>query len=99
MPWALFDVASNRRSELEEALHDDVVSRQSQKVRDAGLMGGPAGHFYILVEGSPEAVSRAETLLRSIGTQLPPGEGEALYRRLKDEDEAASAGMGLFFTD
>ena len=75
------------------------MSRQSHKLRDAASAGGPNGQLYVLIEGSPEGVRRAEELLGPIGTKLPAADGEALYRRFKDEEEAASAGMGLFFTE
>lgn len=99
MAWTLFAVPNTKRTELDAALKDDRVSRQSQKVRDAPAMGGAAGTTYVLVEGAPDAVHRAEELLASVGTRLPNPEAEALYRRFKDEEEAASAGMGLFFTE
>ena len=99
MAWTLFSVPSTKRTELDAALKDDTVSRQSQKVRDAAAMGGPAGALYVLVEGAVEAVHRAEELLTPIGTRLPSADAETLYRKFKDEDESASAGMGLFFTE
>jgi len=99
MAWTLFSVPNTKRTELDAALKDDRVSRQSQKVRDAAVIGGPAGATYVLIEGAGDAVHRAEELLAPIGTKLPPAEAEPLYRRFKDEDEAASAGMGLFFTE
>ena len=99
MAWTIFTVPSSKRTELDAALKDDVVSRQSQKVREAAAMGGPSGETYVLVEGGAEAVKRAEELLGPVGKKLAAADGEALYRRFKDEEEAASAGMGLFFTE
>ena len=99
MAWTIFAVPSAKRAELDGALKDDLVSRQSQKVRDAGALGGPADQVYVLVEGADRAVARAVELLSPIGTRLPGAEADRLYRRFKDEDEAASAGMGLFFTE
>lgn len=99
MSWTIFSVPSEKRAELDGALKDDLVSRQSQKVRDAGAMGGPAGPTYVLVEGTPDGVKRAEELLGKVGTKLSTTDAEALYRRFKDEEDAASAGMGLFFTE
>jgi hypothetical protein len=99
MVWTLFTVPSSKRTELEAVLHDDQLSRQSQKVRDAGPLGGPADALYVLLEGSAEAIRRGEELLGPVGTRLPAGEAELLYRKLKEEEEAASAGMGLFFTE
>lgn len=99
MVWTIFSVPSEKRAELDGALKDDLVSRQSQKVRDAAAMGGPSGATYVLVEGTPDGVKKAEELLGKAGTKLPTADAEALYRRFKDEEEAASVGMGLFFTE
>ncbi len=99
MPWTIYSVPSAKRAELDTALKDDVVSRQSQKVRDASAMGGPSDRLYVLVEGSTEGVQQAETLLAGVGEKLPASEGTALHQRFKDEEEAASSGMGLFFTE
>jgi hypothetical protein len=99
MSWTIYRVPSSKRTELDAALRDDVVSRQSQKVRDASALGGPADSVYVLVEGAPDAVRRAEELLGPVGTRLAAPESEALFARFKEEEEAASAGMGLFFTE
>lgn len=99
MVWILFEVPNDRRSKLDEVLRDDVIGRQSQKIRDAATLGGRSGHLYLLLDGSPEAISRAEAMLKEIGTKLPAKDAEVLFARLKEEDEAASAGMGLFFTE
>jgi hypothetical protein len=99
MAWTLFSVPSSKKGELDEVLRDDQMSRQSQKVRDAPSAGGPAGTLYVLIEGGTEAITRADTLLATVGTKLPSAEGETLYRRFKDEEDNASTGMGLFFTD
>jgi hypothetical protein len=99
MAITIFEIPSTRRPELEEALRDDIVSRQSQKIRDAASAGGPAGQLYVVVSGAPEAVARADGLLAPLGRKLPPAEAEGLQKKFQDEDDAASAGMGLFFTE
>lgn len=99
MAWTLFDVPAAKKAELDAALADDQVSRQSQRVRDAAAAGGPSGELYVLIEGVEAAIHRADELLASVGKKLPPAEAEALYRKFKDEDESAAAGMGLFFTE
>jgi hypothetical protein len=99
MAWTLYSVPSAKRTELDGVLKDDVLSRQSQKLREASTVGGPSGTVYVLLEGSAEAMRRADELLPPVGTKLPPAEAEPLYRKFKDEEEAASAGMGLFFTE
>ncbi len=99
MAWTIFSVPASKRAELDTVLKDDLLSRQSQKVREASAVGGPAGAVYVLLEGSSGAVERADALLAPVGTKLPPAEADPLYRRFKDEEESASAGMGLFFTE
>jgi hypothetical protein len=99
MAWTLLVVPATKRTELDAALKDDQLSRQSQKVRDAASAGGPAGELYVLIEGSAEAVARADSLLVPLGRKPAPAEAEPLFRRFKDEEENASAGMGLFFTE
>ena len=99
MAWVLYRVATAKKAELDAALQDDTVSRQSQKIRDAATAGGPPGELYVLIEGAEAAIRRADELLAPLGQKLPPAEADPLYRRFKDEDEAAAAGMGLFFTE
>jgi hypothetical protein len=99
MAWTIFSIPSTKRTELDTVLKDDVISRQSQKLRDAAAMGGPADRVYVLIEGSADGVRRAGELLAPLGTVLPPAEGDALHQKFRDEEDAASAGMGLFFTE
>ncbi len=99
MPWTLYTVPSEKRAALDAALKDDAVSRQSQKVRDGASVGAAAATTVVLVEGSADGIRRADELLAPLGQHLAGADAEALYRRLKDEEEAASAGMGLFFTE
>jgi hypothetical protein len=99
MAWIIFEVPNIQRSKLDEVLRDDVVARQSHKLRDAATLGGRSGYLLVQIDGSTEAVARAEGMLKDIGTKLPPKEAEALRARLQEEDESASAGMGLFFTE
>lgn len=99
MAWTLYEAPSARKADVEAALRDDVVSRQSHTIRDAAGMAGPSGALYILVEGAESAVKRADELLGPVGKKLPPAEAEPLYRRFQEERDAASSGMGLFFTE
>jgi hypothetical protein len=99
MASTVYEVPATKRAELDEALRDDIVSRQSQKIRDAPSAGGPAGQLYVVVSGTPDAVARADTLLGPLGRKLPAADADALLKKFQDEDDAASAGMGLFFTE
>jgi len=99
MAWTLHLIPSTKKAEVEAALRDDVVSRQSHTLRDAPSVGGPAGHLYIMVEGSEPGVHRAEELLKPLGEPLTAADRDAVHQRFKDDQESASTGMGLFFTE
>ena len=99
MSWTIFSVPADRRETLDAALKDDLVSRQSPKVRDGTTLGAAQGTTIVLLEGSAEALARLGELLGPAGTRLSGADAERLYRKLKDEEEASSAGMGLFFTE
>ena len=99
MAWTLFSVPAERRTDLDAALKDDLVSRQSHKVREGSSVGQAPATTIVLIEGASDAVKHAEALLGPLGTRLSGADAEKLYRRLKEEEEAASAGMGLFFTE
>jgi hypothetical protein len=99
MAYTLFSVPSAKRAELDEVLKEDRVARQSQKVREAQVLGGPAGELYVLIEGAPDAVALAEERLAKIGTRPNATDREKLKAQFQAEDEAASVGMGLLFTE
>jgi hypothetical protein len=99
MAWTIFSVPTSKRAELEAVLKDDLISRQSHKLRDAAVLGGPADQTYILIDGSTEGVARANELFAKVGTALAAADAATLRQRFQDEEDAASAGMGLFFTE
>ena len=99
MSWTIFRVPSARKGDMDAALADDLVSRQSRKIRDAATLGGPAGELYVLIEGSPEGVGRADAVLGPMGTRLTGDEAQKLFDRLAEEDQSSAAGMGLLFSD
>ena len=99
MAWTIYSVPTTQRTGLDAVLKDDLVSRQSHKVRDAGALDGPTDRIYVLVEGSAEGVARANELLATVGAALPAADAERLRVRFREEEDAASAGMGLFFTE
>ena len=62
-------------------------------------MGGPSGELYVLIEGAPRP-SRGPTRSSAPSANGSPAPDSAeLEAALQDEDESASAGMGLFFTE
>ena len=97
MSWTIFRVPTARTGDLDAALADDLVSRQSRKIRDAATLGGPSGELVVLIEGTPEGVARADAVLGPVGTRLTGAEAQELFDRLAEEDRASAAGMGMLF--
>lgn len=99
MAYTIYSVPSSKRAELDEILKEDQIARQSHKIRDAGALGGPSGEIYVQIDGSAEIVQRAAEMLGKIGRAPSNEEKERLRAQFVSEDDAASAGMGLFFTE
>lgn len=99
MPWTIYRITASRKADLDLALADDIVARQSRKIRDAATLGGPAGELYVMIEGSGEGVARADAVLAPVGTKLAGADADGVHQKLVDEDQASAAGMGLLFTD
>ncbi|MGI0054771.1 MAG: hypothetical protein ACREB9_04480 [Thermoplasmata archaeon] len=99
MAYTIAAVSSSKRAELDAVLKDDQIARQSHKIRDAAAIGGPSGEIYVQIDGAAEVVQRAQEMLGQIGTVLPAADREKVHAQFVSEDDAASAGMGLFFTE
>lgn len=83
---------AGKRADFQDVVDDDVVSRQSitEKVWE--------GEVYLMIEGSERALDRASDLLKEKGIlPLEEGEGEKIYKKIKDEEEEAAVGMGSIF--
>lgn len=82
---------------MDEALGDDILSRQSLTIRDARHFGVPGDWIFLFVEGEEKGILRADAVLLAIGERAP--EGEILYRMLKDEEDAAASSLGSVMGD
>lgn len=95
--YRIFRVPPAHAPKIDDLFHDDLVSRQSLLVRDARSLGVGGEGTIVLVEGSDEAVARAESLLAGVGTRLAGAEADAAYQRFRAQDDEAASGMGLLF--
>lgn len=93
--YRVFRVPAAQSAKIDTVLHDDLVSRQSVVVRDARSLGVDGEGTIVLVEGSGEALARADVLLE--GARMPAAEAEAAYKKFRSQDEDAASGMGLIF--
>jgi len=95
MAYAIYGVKKEFVSKIDTLLKDDIVSRQSIKVRDAAVLGIQKDVRYVLVEGSEEAIKRADELFKDIAEKECGAEAEKAYAAFKAEDENVASGMGF----
>ena len=88
--------SKNLQKAKDVLLKDDVVSRASITWKDAKSYGGKEG-YYIYVSGLEEACKKAIELSKDFAKEMIGKEKEEFVRRLKEEEDKASEGMGGIF--
>lgn len=91
MSYRVFETDQKGANALAE---DDLVSRQTMIVKD-GKAWEIAGQV-VVVEGSEDALDRAEALVTEAGGRVSP-KAEAIKADLDAEGDAAAEGMGALF--
>ena len=98
MVYAIFEVEKSKVGKINDVLKDDVVSRQSISIRDASGVGVDRNVQFIVIDGDPAALARAEKLfkgemkpdLRIYGVTAAPAKPdekiEELAKRLPDNE-------------
>lgn len=97
MPHRVYRIKTADRARLDEALGDDILSRQSLQIRDARHFGAAGDHVYLFVEGEEKGMLRADALILEFGERAP--NGDALHAMLKAEEDEAASGLGSIFGD
>jgi hypothetical protein len=95
MPWQVYRVKSSDRKRLDEALGDDILSRQSLQVRDAKHFGMPGDWLFLFVDGSEAGIVRADALVLDFAERAP--DAQRLHDVMQAEDDAAASGLGSIF--
>ena len=96
MEYAVFEVPGDKKGDISRVTGDDLVSRQSIATRDAKALSLEGDFHLVLIEGSPEGVSRARDLFKELGIGESP-DAEAVRSKIKAEEDDAADGMGLIF--
>lgn len=97
MAYRVYRIKASLRGRLDEALNDDILSRQSIQVRDARHFGAAGDWLYLFAEGEEKGMLRADALLLEFGERAP--DADALHAKLKAEEDEAAAGLGSVFGD
>ncbi len=99
MSYAIFSVDKSEASKINKILKDDLVSRQSISVRDASALDIDKDVRYVLIEGTDEAIKRAEELFKEAGRKTDEEEAKNIYQKIKSEEIDVAQGVGLLFGD
>lgn len=94
MVYAIFSVKKENISKIDGILKDDVVSRQSIVVRDAGTLGVKKDAKLVLIEGNEEGIKRAEELFKEVGVKE---KDKKIYEKFKEEEKDVAEGVGFIF--
>lgn len=95
--YAIFKVPVENKGKADQLLKDDLVSRQSITVRDAQALEMEGKETYVLIEGSEEALKKADELFEEVGEKLGGEDAETIFNKIKEREAEAEGGMGLLF--
>jgi hypothetical protein len=99
MSYVIFSVEKSQVSKVNQILRDDLVSRQSIVLRDASALNIEKDVRYVLIEGTDEAIKKAEELFTDVGKKEDDEEAKNIYNKIKSEESDAAQGVGLIFGD
>ena len=99
MSYAVFSVDKTQASKINKILKDDLISRQSISIRDASALTIDKDVRYVLIEGTDEALKKAEELFGDLGKKEDEEEAKNIYNKIKNEEGEVAHGVGFIFGD
>ncbi len=99
MNYVIFSVEKTQASKINQILRDDLISRQSISIRDASALNIEKDVRYVLIEGTEEALKKADELFSDVGKKTDSEEAKNIYDKIKSEESDAASGVGLIFGD
>lgn len=86
-------VESENKNRAEMALKkDDLVSRGSITIRNAASLDMKEDGYFFLIDGSHEALKRAEEIMKGLGNKTK--HRDAIIRKIEEQEDAAMEGFG-----
>jgi len=96
MVYKVFALKKEKLTDANKVLADDTVSRQSILMRDAKALSMEGDEQFIIIEGSDDAVARAQELFKELSIEPTP-KAEDVYKKVKAEEDDAANAMGMIF--
>jgi hypothetical protein len=99
MTWIIFKVEAKNKNRAEEIMKDDLISRQSNLLRDARSLDYKGDDLFIKIEGNKEAIKKAKELFKAnqIGKEVYRKKAQSINEKILAEESSAVQGMGLIF--
>ncbi len=99
MSYAVFSVEKTQASKINKILKDDLISRQSISIRDASALNIDKDVRYVVIEGSDEAIKKAEELFGEAGKKEDEEYAKSIYDKIKSQEGDVAQGVGMIFGD
>lgn len=99
MAYIVFKVEKDKVGTAKKIMSDNMLSRQSLTIREAGALGLSGDEAYFMFEGPEEALEKAKEMFKTedAGTLLPDDEIEKIHQLIEEQENASMAGMGAIF--
>jgi len=97
MPYAIYAVKKEHIGKIDEVLKDDLVSRQSIAVRDAKILGVEKEARMVIVEGTVEAIAKADEIFKPIADREKEDDAAKIYSAFKTQEDNVASGLGMIF--
>ncbi len=78
-------------------LKDDLISRQSINFRDMASLGLKEDGYYLDLDGSEEAVKKAQEILKDLVKEVTGSDKDKVLEIITKQEESANAGFGSIF--
>ncbi len=89
----VFIVNSENKNKAELLLRgDDLIGRQSITIRLATALGMKEDGYFILIDGSEEALKKAKELLKGVAEKYK--DGKIVIEKIDKEEDSAIEGFG-----
>ena len=94
--YAIFELEKDKAKHIADVLSDDLISRQTTVVRDGAGLGLDKELTFVMIEGSEDAIEKGKEMFSEFKVQECK-ESEKIYEKIKEEEDAAAAGVGTIF--
>ena len=98
MTYIIFEIKKEETGKINTIIKDDLVSRQSITTRDASSLEVKGEATYLKIEGSKEALKKAEGIAKELGLKkMGAKQAKEVDKKIAIQDDSAASGMGMIF--